>query len=185
MQKLLSVIIISTLVSLLSACGFELRGSQTNNTLSSHLKTLYLQSSDVYNDVTLALERGFKKAGVQLADSPAQAPLIFDALTINYYERNITVGGNEQATQYIISYDLNYELRNQAGSRIYGPMHVHVQRYLATNANEVISNSPKLLDIQRELQYDLVQQVFYQLDSEKAQQALADISLPATAVAVE
>lgn len=97
-----------TLVSLLSACGFHLRGDYL---LSDELQTLYVSSSDIHGELTRLVKQHLSHNQVKvLKHKNAKVPelrIISDRLD----RRTLSVFQNGQVAEYELIYAVHYQLR--------------------------------------------------------------------------
>lgn len=97
-----------TLVSLLSACGFHLRGDYL---LNDELQTLYVTSSDVHGELTRLVKQHLSHNQVKvLKHKNAQVPelrIMSDTLD----RRTLSVFQNGQVAEYELIYAVHYQLR--------------------------------------------------------------------------
>lgn len=103
--------------SVLSACGFHLRGEHL---LSSKLQTLYVSSNDVHGELTRLLKQHLSRNQVKvLKHRSTQVPelrIISDKLD----RRTLSVFQNGQVAEYELIYAVHYQLRfsvNDAGEQ--------------------------------------------------------------------
>jgi len=108
MKQLRALFITMLLTSLLSSCGFHLRGDYL---LSDELQTLYVSSSDVHGELTRLVKQHLARNQVTvLKRSSAQAPelrIISDKLD----RRTLSVFQNGQVAEYELIYAVHYQLR--------------------------------------------------------------------------
>jgi len=97
-----------TLVGLLSACGFHLRGDYL---LSDELQTLYVSSSDIHGELTRLVKQHLSHNQVKmLKHKNANVPelrIISDKLD----RRTLSVFQNGQVAEYELIYAVHYQLR--------------------------------------------------------------------------
>jgi LPS-assembly lipoprotein len=97
-----------TLVSLLSSCGFHLRGDYL---LSDELQTLYVTSSDVHGELTRLIKQHLSHNQVKvLKQKKAKVPelrIMSDTLD----RRTLSVFENGQVAEYELIYAVHYQLR--------------------------------------------------------------------------
>jgi len=97
-----------TLVSLLSACGFHLRGDYL---LSEELQTLYVSSSDIHGELTRLVKQHLSHNQVKvLKHKNAKVPelrMMSDRLD----RRTLSVFQNGQVAEYELIYAVHYQLR--------------------------------------------------------------------------
>ena len=104
-KRLLTIL---TLASLLSACGFHLRGDYL---LHDELQTLYVTSSDVHGELTRLVKQHLSHNQVKLLEHKnAQVPelrIMSDKLD----RRTLSVFQNGQVAEYELIYSVHYQLR--------------------------------------------------------------------------
>lgn len=97
-----------TLVSLLSSCGFHVRGDYL---LSDDLQTLYISSSDVHGELTRLVKQHLSHNKVKvLKHKNVEAPelrIMSDTLD----RRTLSVFENGQVAEYELIYAVHYQLR--------------------------------------------------------------------------
>jgi len=102
------VIIVLIATSLLSACGFQLRGDYL---LDDELQTLYVSSSDVHGELTRLVKLHLTRNQVQvLKHSKLDVPelrIVSDKLD----RRTLSVFPNGQVAEYELIYSVFYQLR--------------------------------------------------------------------------
>ncbi len=105
-SKRVLMVILTT--SLLSACGFQLRGDYL---LSEELQTLYVSSSDIHGELTRLVKRHLTQNQVAvLKHSKANTPelrIMSDKLD----RRTLSVFQNGQVAEYELIYSVHYQLR--------------------------------------------------------------------------
>jgi LPS-assembly lipoprotein len=94
--------------SLLSACGFQLRGDYL---LDDELKTLYVSSSDVHGELTRLIKLNLTHNQVNVlkhskVDSP-ELRIISDKLD----RRTLSLFANGQVAEYELIYSVRYQVR--------------------------------------------------------------------------
>ncbi|WP_245942587.1 LPS assembly lipoprotein LptE [Candidatus Colwellia aromaticivorans] len=102
------LITVFTLVSLLSACGFHLRGDYL---LNDELQTLYVSSSDIHGELTRLVKQHLSHNQVKvLKHKNTQVPelrIMSDTLD----RRTLSVFENGQVAEYELIYAVHYQLR--------------------------------------------------------------------------
>ena len=105
LQRVLSLFII---LSLLSSCGFRLRGDYL---LPTELQTLYVSSVDTYGELSRILKRHLKLNTVTVVSSFTNEYPELHLLNDNLSRRNLSVFPNGQIAEYELIYSVNYQLR--------------------------------------------------------------------------
>lgn len=102
------LVTIVTLISLISSCGFHLRGDYF---LSDELQTLYVSSSDIHGELTRLVKQHLTHNQVKvLKQKNANVPelrIMPDKLD----RRTLSVFENGQVAEYELIYAVHYQLR--------------------------------------------------------------------------
>ena len=102
-----SVISIALITTLLTACGFKMRGEYL---LPQELQTLYVTSDDTHGELTRLVKQHFKINKVKVIPAPrAEAPSL-KILKDNLNRRTLSVFPNGQVAEYELIYTVKYQL---------------------------------------------------------------------------
>jgi LPS-assembly lipoprotein len=102
------LIIALTLVSLLSSCGFHLRGDYL---LSDELQTLYVSSSDVHGELTRLVKQHLSHNQVKVLKSKKAKVPELRIMSDTLDRRTLSVFENGQVAEYELIYAVYYQLR--------------------------------------------------------------------------
>ncbi|ALO35221.1 hypothetical protein CMT41_11200 [Colwellia sp. MT41] len=94
--------------SLLSACGFQLRGDYL---LDDELQTLYLSSSDVHGELTRLVKLSLTRNQVQVLKHAKTDIPELRILTDKLDRRTLSVFSNGQVAEYELIYSVHYQVR--------------------------------------------------------------------------
>lgn len=104
--KSLTIVLLTT--SLLSACGFQLRGDYL---IDDKLQTMYVTSGDVHGELTRLVRLSLTRNQINvLTSSQTDIPelrIISDKLD----RRTLSVFANGQVAEYELIYSVNYQVR--------------------------------------------------------------------------
>jgi LPS-assembly lipoprotein len=102
------VIITFFATSLLSACGFQLRG---NYLLDDELQTLYVSSSDKHGELTRLVKLHLARNQVQIIKYSQQDVPELRLVSDKLDRRTLSVFPNGQVAEYELIYSVHYQLR--------------------------------------------------------------------------
>jgi len=97
-----------TLVSLLSACGFHLRGDYL---LNDELQTLYVTSSDVHGELTRLVKQHLTHNQVKVLKYKNKQVPELRIMSDTLDRRTLSVFQNGQVAEYELIYAVHYQLR--------------------------------------------------------------------------
>ena len=147
------------LLSLLSGCGFALRGTAN---LPEALQTLQLASVDANSDLQRELNRALRNAGVEIVDTASAYRLGLGLETIT--ERTLSVNSNARAGEYELDLGVQFQL-SQGGSMVLGPEALHVKRVYLTDPENAVAKSEEAELIRAEMRRELAQQILRRLQT--------------------
>ena len=164
MQNIKLLTTVSVLV-LLSACGFHLRGQLA---VPEYVQPLYLAGAnpngDLHREVRLALER----ADVELATAPSEANYQLILLEEERDRRTLTIGSGAESAEYALIETARFEVRNQAGEVVLGPRELSERRVILNDPNNPTGTAQEEAMLFREMVRSLATRIAGQLRALKA-----------------
>lgn len=97
-----------TLLALLSACGFHLRGQYL---LADELKTIYVSSSDIHGELTRIVKQHLSRNQVNVLKHSQKDIPELRILKDKLDRRTLSVFPNGQVAEYELIYSVHYQLR--------------------------------------------------------------------------
>lgn len=145
----------------LSACGFQLRGS--NGQYHMPFQSIYLGFSDT-SPLGTELKRNLRggDAVVVVAD-PAKADAQFDVLSENRAKSILSLNSQGRVREYQLNYTLAFRVRDAKGAELLGPTTIALKRSIAFNESQVLAKESEEALLYRDMQADLVQQILRRL----------------------
>ena len=149
-------LLVMGLAVLLSACGFQLRGTGTNE-LS--IKELDLSARNQYGPTVLQLRRSLESSGVKVySGAPYKLVLTNEQET----QRAATYSGGNRSAEYELTTVLNYAVEGQNDTILLEDK-LQVQKYYVYNGNNINGSGQEALQVREEIRRDLVQGMMVRL----------------------
>lgn len=168
MKNKLIILLLSVLM--LGGCSFSLGPQQQ---LPAQLHTLYLETDNPYGSLESSLRKVFHSSNVTFVDSAQAATMTLQLSKPTKTNSGATVGPSSQSRIYVIKYVATYTLKDKQDKILLGPRELSSTRSLVLNANQLLQSNNQLSSLYTEMERDIVMQLYSQLRSEKAAQALA------------
>lgn len=149
------------LVSLVSACGWHLRGQVD---LPVSLRILNLDTQNISATTGKLLTQSLLSNGVTLSED---APYTLKMLSETNDRRTLAVSSNAKASEYELTQTLNFEVLNDEGMSVSPPMDVTSYRTLQYDANAEIGKAQEEQNLRREMQQANAYQVLLRLKAIK------------------
>lgn len=148
---------LSLIASLMAACGWHLRGTDTS---SLQANSIYLSghNSETYRLVNQQLQR---KSALAALNS-ASLRLILGREEIK--RRTVSEGGGGLAQEYELTYTLNYRVEDGQGKLLRPNTTVRLLRSYNFNRNSITASDREEAIIRRELQSAAARQILRQLE---------------------
>lgn len=143
----------------LAGCGFELQRSP-----ALHLRSVYLSgfknSSNVAEKLRVAIEA---TPTTQMADSPAQAQLVFVALVDGRERSVVATTSSGQVRELQLRTRLRYELRSASGRKLGEPVEILLKRDMSYNERTALAKEHEETLLFNVMENDIVGQVMRRL----------------------
>ncbi|MFT3741224.1 MAG: LPS assembly lipoprotein LptE [Gammaproteobacteria bacterium] len=160
---------LSLALAFMTGCAFHLRG---HSHWPPALRTLYLAMENPYGEFEINLQRSLASAGVQLVSAPCSAPITLKVAKPVVVTRASTIGTSNQTRIYTVTYSVVVTLQNAAGQPLLPPMQLTSIRNLTLSANQMIESNNQLALLEKEMERDIISQLYYRLSSEQVRSIL-------------
>ena len=127
LNKLFIVIIISSLVS---ACGFQLRG-----TFESNFDSIYISGGT--KGFTKILKKRVKQAGIKIKSS-SEAERSVEIISDTFTKNILSIGGDGKVREYEVKYQVSYRFKSQDGEWS-KPIDLEVMREYAYDDDDLLA----------------------------------------------
>ena len=176
-------LLVMGLAVLLSACGFQLRGTGTNQLTITELD---VSARNAYGDTVRELRQVLENSGVKLT---ANAPYKLILTSEKESQRSASYSGNGGTAEYELTNVLNYEVVGHNNLSLLNNK-VEVHKVYLQDASNIAGSGQEAVIIRKEMRRDLIQQMVLRLEQltpahlEQLQQ-VADAKAKAEADAIE
>lgn len=150
------------LVCFISGCGFQVRN---NTEIPSALRVLYIKTSVPYSAFSADLRRNFSAVGICMTKCSVQAPVTLHILSEKFQESRITISATSLLSQYLLSYEVAYQLEKADGCILVPARTISVGRNYTVNANAVLGAGNEIPLLQQDMRREVVYQIINQLSS--------------------
>jgi LPS-assembly lipoprotein len=159
-----SFIIMLTATLLLSACGFQLRG-----TAALPFSTLYVQApptSQFATELRRAVRSG---SGTRIADRPEQAEVILQIMTELQEKQILSLGGGGRVSEYQLRYRVSFRLTDSKNREHIPASEIVLRRDFSFSDDQALSKESEEALLYRDMRSDAVSQLVRRLQAAKIQ----------------
>ncbi len=152
----------------LSACGFQMRGSNGQYHMPFH--SIYLGFPE-NSPMGVELRRNLRGAdGVVVVTDPAKADAKLDVLTDTRGKSILSLNSQGRVREYLLTYTLVFRVRDAKEAEMLGPTQISLKRSVTFNESQVLAQESEEALLYRDMQSDLVQQILRRLSAIKRPQ---------------
>ena len=150
-----------TTALLLSACGFQLRGS--NGQASLPFKTIYIGIPES-SPLGIELRRNIRASGdTTVVTDPKQAQAIIEVLQESREKATLSLNTQGRVREYSLYYKLRFRVKDGKDKELLAPTEILLKRNISFNESQVIAKEKEEEMLYRDMQTDLVQQILRRL----------------------
>ncbi len=157
-SKLTRWIFLLSLLSVLTACGFQLRGNV-------ELPALYQEVHIVdrgNSDVKAALSKALTDVGSRIVSSPGSATAVITILSRGIQRRALNVGG-KRIREYELQLEILFVVQNHQGKQISEPQKVSIVRSYQNDVNNVLAKDNEEAVLRKEMMRPAMGQMLHRL----------------------
>jgi LPS-assembly lipoprotein len=160
----LSIIVMLTAALLLSACGFQLRGTAT-----LPFSTLYVQAAPASQFAT-QLKRAVRAgSGTRIADRPEQAEVILQIMNELQEKQILSLGGGGRVSEYQLRYRVSFRLTDSKNREHIPASEIVLRRDYSFSDDQALSKESEEALLYRDMRTDAVSQLVRRLQAAKLQ----------------
>ena len=174
-MKKLHLLLLSLLLTLLTSCGFHLRG---DTPLAPALQTVYIKTKTPYSDFTENLEQYLKMSKVTVVNTPQLATTIIEILSETSSQQLLGVNNTQLTRQYNLILSINFQITDPKGMVLVPQQTVTETRTLAINANQILAGSNESTALLQDMRRAIVFDVMNVLSSKMVNFRLKNIGAP-------
>jgi LPS-assembly lipoprotein len=162
LKKLTFASVLLSLLVVLTACGFKLRG---NVELPPALQDTYIQSKDPFTGMARALRTQLKQSGANLLEDREAASAILTISHERSENRILSVGSSGKATEYELFDEVTFSLSDKDGKVLIAPQTLRMTRDLVFDQNELLGKISEAEGIHRQMRASLARQIIMRIDA--------------------
>ncbi len=149
MKKRLSQIVLLILtLSLLSACGFRLRGASN---LPATIKYAVVDGVAQYSEVGLAIKQQLEVSGAKVVSAADVDTVHFIVLKNKFTRRVLSVGASGTANEYELAYSFSMRVQNSKGKLLVAERAINLNRNYIYDASQALAKSDEELTIKSQM----------------------------------
>ncbi|CRL98149.1 LPS-assembly lipoprotein RlpB [Pseudomonas sp. 31 R 17] len=149
-------LLVMGLAVLLSACGFQLRGTGTNE-LS--LKELDVSARNAYGETVTQLRQSLENSGVHVYSGATYKLNLVDERET---QRNISYASAGRASDIELATTVSFEVQGRDNLPLMGDK-IQVQKVVSHDGNNLVGSDSEILQARKEMRRDLVQRMMTRL----------------------
>lgn len=149
-------LLVMGLAVLLSACGFQLRGTGTNDLT---IKELDLSARDAYGNTVVQLRQVLENSGVHVYNgAPYKLFLVDEKET----QRNLSYASAGRSSEVELSTELFFQMQGRDHLPLMGDK-IQVQKIVTHDGNNLVGSDSEIIQVRKEMRRELVQRMVLRL----------------------
>ncbi|KTB55595.1 hypothetical protein AO066_12420 [Pseudomonas fluorescens] len=149
-------LLVMGLAVLLSACGFQLRGTGTNDLT---IKELDVSARNAYGDTVTQLRRVLENSGVHVYTGATYKLFLVDERET---QRNLSYASAGRASDIELNTALNFEIQGRDHLPLMGDK-IQVQKVVSHDGNNLVGSDSEIQQVRKEMRRELVQRIVLRL----------------------
>jgi LPS-assembly lipoprotein len=146
---------------ILTACGFELRGSNSNANIP--FKTIYIGLPD-NSSLGVELKRNIRSGnGTQVVRDRKDAEAILEVLSETREKLVLALNSQGRVREYALNYKLRFRVIDNASKEFLPVTEISLKRDMSFTESQLLAKEAEEELLYRDMQSDLVQQVLRRL----------------------
>ena len=145
------------LLCLLSACGFQLRGT-AGRSLPESWKTMHLDTNNPNGEMSREIQNTFSTYDIVWVDQ-SDAKDILSVSPESFQQRNLSINSQARASEFELTLRTTFSVRNAAGEKVIAPSDARVVTQMENDPANVVGKAEEVRILRTEMRTELVQQI--------------------------
>lgn len=154
---------ILVLTSMLSACGFHLRGDVP---IAPVLQQTHISGAAVFSDLYVEIKRRLERAGAKVSDTPLSTDTVLAIISDQLNRRVLSVDALGRASEYELTYSVEFDVHDPKGTLLVPRQSVNQLRDYKFDPNNVLAKDTEEVTLRKALVAAAVQQMLRRIDAE-------------------
>lgn len=149
-------LLVMGLAVLLSACGFQLRGTGTNDLA---IKELDVSARNAYGETVTQLRQVLENSGVHVYTGATYKLFLADERET---QRNLSYASAGRASDVELSTELSFQIQGRDHLPLMGDK-IQVQKVVSHDGNNLVGSDSEIVQVRKEMRRELVQRMILRL----------------------
>lgn len=149
-------LLVMGLAVLLSACGFQLRGTGTNDLT---IKELDVSARDAYSETVTQLRQVLENSGVHVYNGATYKLFLANEKET---QRNLSYASAGRASDIELSTVLSFEIQGRDHLPLMND-NIQVQKIVSHDGNNLVGSDSEIIQVRKEMRRELVQRMVLRL----------------------
>ncbi|CRM95199.1 LPS-assembly lipoprotein RlpB [Pseudomonas sp. 22 E 5] len=149
-------LLVMSLAVLLSACGFQLRGTGTNDLA---IKELDVSARNAYGETVTQLRQVLENSGVHVYTGATYKLFLVDERET---QRNLSYASAGRASDVELSTELSFQIQGRDHLPLMGDK-IQVQKVVSHDGNNLVGSDSEIVQVRKEMRRELVQRMILRL----------------------
>ncbi len=149
-------LLVMGLAVLLSACGFQLRGTGTNDLA---IKELDVSARNAYGETVTQLRQVLENSGVHVYTGATYKLSLVDERET---QRNLSYASAGRASDIELSTELSFQIQGRDHLPLMGDK-IQVQKVVSHDGNNLVGSDSEIVQVRKEMRRELVQRMILRL----------------------
>jgi len=162
-----TILLLATMLSLLSGCGFQLRGTGQTTLL---LESVHLSAIDESGALARELTASLNQSGVELAgNGNAQVSIRLDRE--RFTRRPVSTTGQINVAEYELTLEVGFEVLKRNGDVLIPPTRLRTERIYTFDSSSLVGSNEEETLLNEEMRRDVISQLLQRINARvKAEQ---------------
>jgi LPS-assembly lipoprotein len=157
-SRLASLVLALFAACLLTACGFQLRG--TGGTMvPDEWRSMHLVTNNPNGELSRAVDTTFSASGVEWHDDSEFANFQLILGGERFSQRNLSISADARAAEFEFTMSTQFSVRDAQGKEVMPPTTASVIQQMENDPRNVVGKAEELRIIKSEMRVELAQQL--------------------------
>ena len=161
-RRTVSVLVLAGIVSLLSACGYHLRGELA---LPPGMERVHVESSDPFGPLKRNVEKALERSGAKIESAPGDGIAEVSLTGVSIAPIVRSVSSNARVNEFTMLYHVELQITDGTGKVLMPKQVIEQSRVFTFDQTQAIGTGAEQDEIKKEMEREMTQAVVRRVDS--------------------
>ncbi len=145
--------------TLITACGFQLRGSGGGTSIPDSWRSMYLMTGNPNGELGRAVQAQFAANGINWTDNREDAAYVIKLGPEQFNRENLSINAEARAAEFELTLSTRFEVTDATGANVIDSTQASIVQQMENDPRNVVGKAEEMRILRGEMRTQLAQKI--------------------------